>query len=242
LSSQPAPAPRPAPTPARVRVAGYARFSTTKQEKGVSIETQDSDMRETCSRRGWAYVGTYADRAFSGAASVDQRPELARLLKDAAKGAFDKVMAMDASRLARDQEIFWQVVGRLKRMNVVFLTSVMPDIDSTMPEFQMIAGSLQGASAYERLMTSKKTTLAARVKKAQGKYWGRVPKGFEVGEDGLLHPDALGRKAIGILQMDGRASLAELKQELQLKDLNQAYRVKTSVAQYLKRDHAAGTS
>ena len=94
-----------------MRVALYARYSSD-QQRAASIEDQFRLCRAYAERQGWTIVGTYQDRAVSGASLV--RPGIQGLLVDALAGQFDIVLAEALDRVSRDQE---DVAGVFKRMN-----------------------------------------------------------------------------------------------------------------------------
>ncbi len=92
------------------RVALYARFSSDNQRE-ASIEDQLRLCRIYAEKQGWTIVGTYQDRAVSGASLV--RAGIQGLLIDALHGHFDIVLSEALDRISRDQE---DVAGVFKRM------------------------------------------------------------------------------------------------------------------------------
>ena len=68
-----------------IRVAIYARVSTSDQ----NCEMQLGELRGYCQRRGWTIVDEYIDAIWR--ATRASRPELKRLLWDAAQHKFDAV-------------------------------------------------------------------------------------------------------------------------------------------------------
>jgi len=220
------------------KVAGYARYSTQLQDTGVSIESQDREMRATCGFRGWTYLKTYADPAVSGATKIEDRPQLSALFEDAKSHTFDRVMAFDASRIARDQVIFWQVVAGLRELGIPFMTAIMPDIDSTMPEFEIVAGSLQGAASYERRLTSKKVKIGMAVLKDRGHHMGRPPAGLRIGPDGKLELDETGKRMRDILERFPDVKPSEVMAELSLRNYWQAKKLRDSVLRFTSRSES----
>jgi site-specific DNA recombinase len=93
-----------------IRVALYARFSSDNQ-RDASIEDQLRLCRIYAEKQGWTIVGTYQDRAVSGASLV--RAGIQGLLIDALHGQFDIVLSEALDRISRDQE---DVAGVFKRM------------------------------------------------------------------------------------------------------------------------------
>lgn len=79
------------------RAAFYLRVSTDAQ----TTENQQRDLKRLAEYRGWTIVGEYRDQGISGAAGRDKRPELDRLLKDAARRRFDVVAFWAVDRLGR---------------------------------------------------------------------------------------------------------------------------------------------
>ena len=83
-----------------IRVAIYARFSSELQ-KDKSLDDQIRICREYADREGWKIVGTYKDRAQTGANLL--RPGLQSMIQDARYGEFDLILSEALDRLSRDQ-------------------------------------------------------------------------------------------------------------------------------------------
>ena len=101
------------------RVALYARYSSDSQ-RDASIDDQLKVCRIHAARQEWTVVGTYQDRAISGASLV--RPGIQSLLADALRGKFDIVLAEALDRLSRDQEDVAGVFKRLAFADVKIIT------------------------------------------------------------------------------------------------------------------------
>ena len=98
--------------PNLTRAVIYARYSSDLQ-RDASIEDQIRVCSEKASREGWRVVGTYTDRAASGA-SLANRPGMNALLKAAKSNNFEVALAEALDRLSRDQE---DVAGIYKRLS-----------------------------------------------------------------------------------------------------------------------------
>ena len=83
-----------------LRVAIYARFSSDLQN-AASIDDQIRLCRARAARDDWDVVGTYEDRATSGASML--RPGIQRLQCDASDRRFDIVLSEALDRLSRNQ-------------------------------------------------------------------------------------------------------------------------------------------
>ena len=92
-----------------MRVAVYARFSTTLQD-ARSIEDQLRRCGRFAKERGWTVAAEFSDAAQSGATL--ERAGLQRLLASAGARPrpFDAVLVDDLSRLSRDAGHSWRIV------------------------------------------------------------------------------------------------------------------------------------
>ena len=84
-----------------MEVAVYARVSTENQKKERSIESQLEAVMELASKNGYK-VNTehvYVDNGYSGAKL--NRPGLDRLLDEARRGLFKRILVYNPDRLAR---------------------------------------------------------------------------------------------------------------------------------------------
>ena len=85
-----------------MRAVIYARYSSVNQSD-ASIEDQEREcLKYISQQRGWRHVGTFADRAISGATHL--RPDFQKMLSAARDGAFDVLLAESLDRVSRDQE------------------------------------------------------------------------------------------------------------------------------------------
>ena len=82
------------------KVVAYCRFSSKKQEKGVSIEAQQFAIESFCRNRGMTIDDFYIDRAKTGR-NLD-RPAFQEMLKDCKKGEIKEIIVHKLDRLARD--------------------------------------------------------------------------------------------------------------------------------------------
>ncbi|HXI05322.1 MAG TPA: recombinase family protein [Bradyrhizobium sp.] len=101
------------------RVALYARYSSDNQ-RDASIEDQLRQCRERAVREGWTIVGTYSDRAISGASLI--RSGIQSLLADAQAGRFDMVLSEALDRVSRDQEDIAGIFKRLRFASISIFT------------------------------------------------------------------------------------------------------------------------
>lgn len=78
----------------------YARFSSHSQRE-QSIEGQLRDCYEYAKRYDINIVGEYIDRAISG--MTDDRPDFQRMIADAPKKQFERIIVWKLDRFARNR-------------------------------------------------------------------------------------------------------------------------------------------
>jgi site-specific DNA recombinase len=161
-----------------VRVAIYARVSTTEQaEDGFSIPAQIEVIREHCQREGKLVVKEYVDNGLS-AKSIDNRPDLMRLLDDASKKIFDEVIVWKSSRLSRNTEDQLKMVRIFQKNNISF-HSLTENFDASNPTGELIMGVLSVFNTYERKNTVQNVKLGMRQRAKQGKWNGGIVLGYD---------------------------------------------------------------
>ncbi len=158
------------------RVGIYARVSTNRQ----CPESQLLPLREYATARGFEIVSEYVD-VISG--SKDSRPELARLMADAAKRRLDAVAVWRFDRFARSTR---QLVTALEQFNTlgVDFISLSESIDTSTPMGKMVFTVLAAVAELELSLIRERVVMGLERAKAQGKVLGR-PR-VETSEEQLL--------------------------------------------------------
>lgn len=79
-------------TDKKLRVAAYARVSTSSEEQLISLEAQKTYYEKLIkSRADWEYAGLYYDEGISGT-KMDKRDGLLSMLSDCEKGLIDYII------------------------------------------------------------------------------------------------------------------------------------------------------
>jgi site-specific DNA recombinase len=102
------------------RAAIYARYSSDLQSS-ASIEDQVRECQARAVQLGFEIVETYADAAISGSHLLN-RPAINSLLRDAARGAFDVVLAEALDRLSRNLGDIAKLFEKLTHYGVRIVT------------------------------------------------------------------------------------------------------------------------
>ena len=145
-----------------MRVAVYARVSTTRQAQAQTIEQQLDRLRAAVAERGWELEDqhVYRDDGYSGARLG--RPGLDRLrdhaalagldaLRDAAEaGLVEVVWCLSPDRLARSYAYQVLILDELARLGVAVRFTDAPGLDEHDPQARLLT-QVQGVIAeYER--------------------------------------------------------------------------------------------
>lgn len=84
------------------RVAAYIRVSTDEQRKyGLSLDAQRLSLREYAKRNDLKIVEWYEDEGVSGARIISRRPALQRMISDAQRDKFDRIIFIRLDRFFR---------------------------------------------------------------------------------------------------------------------------------------------
>ena len=96
-----------------MKVGIYVRVSTLQQ----TTENQLLELYEICERNDWTVVEEY-NETVSGTKGVDSRSELNRLLKDASRKKYEKLVIWSVDRLGRSMKHLVMVLSQLKDLDV----------------------------------------------------------------------------------------------------------------------------
>ncbi len=155
------------PTDPGFPVALYARVSTTQQDPEVQLR----ELRTLASARGWTISREYVDAGMSGAST--NRPELARLLTDAHRGAFAGILVWRLDRLGRSLRHLVTVVEDLLARGIDVISATEPHMDSTTPTGRLLRNIFASVAEYEREMIRERVVAGLRKARASGKRIGR---------------------------------------------------------------------
>ena len=151
-----------------MRTALYARVSTS--DKGQDPEVQLRELREYCQRRGFTIAGEYVDVGVSGA--KDSRPELNKLMLDAAKRKFDAVVVWRFDRFARSVSHLLRALETFRSVGIEFV-SYSEAIDTSTAVGKMTFTVLGAVAELERSLIIERVRAGVRNAKAKGKRLGR---------------------------------------------------------------------
>ena len=166
----------------------YARFSSHAQ-KDASIEQQIRTCKEYAERNDITVVGEYSDRALSG--TSDKRPDFQRMIRDAAKGKWERVLVYKVDRFARNRYDSAMYKARLKKHGVKVVSVMEPIPDG--PEGILLESVLEGSAEYYSANLSQNILRGMRDNALDCKVNnGRLALGYKKGPDGRYAIDPEG--------------------------------------------------
>ena len=111
-------APSPPVRDRKLRVAAYARVSSSSEDQLNSFAAQNAHYTELITANPeWEFVDVYADKGITGT-SAERRDEFQRLLADCRRGRVDKVLVKSSSRFARNTRECLEAIRELKVLGV----------------------------------------------------------------------------------------------------------------------------
>ena len=166
-----------------MRVAAYARVSTTRQAQAQGIEQQLDRLRAAAAERGWELDDqhVYRDDGYSGARIG--RPGLDRLRDHAALAELDLVLVTAPDRLARNYVHQVLLIDELagRGCQVEFLDRPM----SADPHDQLLLQIRGAVAEYERTLIAEQMRRGRQAKLRAGTLlpWTTAPFGYRLDPD-----------------------------------------------------------
>jgi DNA invertase Pin-like site-specific DNA recombinase len=151
-----------------IRVALYARVSTTNHGQDVTLQTRE--LKEFVERRVWHLAGEYVDLGISG--SKDRRPELDRLMADTRRREFEAVLVWKFDRFARSVSHLLRALETFQALDIDFV-SLSEALDTSTPTGKMVFTVLGAVAELERSLIIERVKAGLRNARAKGKRLGR---------------------------------------------------------------------
>lgn len=151
-----------------MRIAAYCRVSTEKEDQLNSLEMQKKFFTDYVEKTGDTLVKLYSDEGISGT-KTRNRKEFQKMMMDAERGLFERVVVKDISRLARNTVDLLKSVRRLKELGIetLFLNAGMQSMGDSEFLLTMFAAMAQEESAN----LSKRVKFGKKINARRG----RVP-------------------------------------------------------------------
>ena len=167
-----------------MRIAIYARVSTGSDDQANALEQQIDRLRTAASQKGDSDPLSYIDIA-SG--SRDDRPELARLLRDCAGGTISIVLVTRLDRVTRSSIQGAKLLKYFSQDHSPNLVALDDSLDLANSGGRFMARMLVSWAEAESDRLGERTAHGHKYRRAQRKTFGwKAPYGYELDGDGGL--------------------------------------------------------
>lgn len=136
------------PQEVKLRVAAYARVSSSSEDQKHSFEAQLRYYDALIDRKeNWTMVDLYADEGITGT-SAEKRKDFQRLLSDCRKGKIDRVLTKSVSRFARNTKECLEAIRELKQLGIGILFEEQ-NIDTSAISGEMLTATFAAMAQAE---------------------------------------------------------------------------------------------
>jgi len=175
---------------------GYIRVSTEEQvQNGVSLDMQETKIRQYCMLHDLELAGIYGDRGIS-AKNTEARPGVMAVLHMVDKQRIDAVVVYKLDRLVRSTVDALNIAQQLDRKGVG-LHSITEKFDTRSAVGELIFTLMAALAQMERKLIGERTCAALRSKQEKGQRISRfAPYGYEFDGKGNLLKSSTEQEAI----------------------------------------------
>lgn len=171
-------------------VAAYVRVSTQEQKlHGLSLDAQKANLAEYAKAHGMKIVEWYVDEGVSGRKLIRKRPELQRMIKDAEKGQFERIIFIKLDRFFRSVAEYHEC---MKQIAPVIWTTTEEQYDLSTANGRMLVNMKLTVAEMEADQGGERIKIVNEYKASTGQpLSGNQPFGYMIGRD-----EATGRKNV----------------------------------------------
>ena len=171
-------------------VAAYIRVSTTEQKlHGLSLDAQKMKLIAYARKHGMKIVEWYMDEGVSGRKLIKNRPELQRMINDAKKGKFERIIFIKLDRFFRSVAEYHEC---MKQIAPVVWSTTEEDYDLTTANGRMLVNMKLTIAELEADQTGERIKIVNEYKTATGQpLTGSQPFGWMIAKD-----ETTGRKKV----------------------------------------------
>lgn len=164
------------------RVAAYIRVSTQEQKlHGISLDAQKAKLIAYAKANGMKIVEWYMDEGVSARKLIRKRPELQRMIQDAEKGEFERIIFIKLDRFFRSVAEYHEC---MKRIAPVVWTTTEEEYDLTTANGRMLVNMKLTIAEMEGDLASERVCLVNEYKASVGQpLCGSMPFGFKIVDD-----------------------------------------------------------
>ena len=165
------------------RVAAYVRVSTQEQKlHGLSLDAQKMKLSEYAEKNGMRIVDWYVDEGVSGRKLIRNRPELQRMIQDAERGKFDRIIFIKLDRFFRSVAEYHEC---MKRISPVIWSTTEEQYDLTTANGRMLVNMKLTIAEMEADQTGERINIVNEYKLSTGQpLTGSMPFCYKIVPDG----------------------------------------------------------
>ena len=163
-------------------VAAYVRVSTQEQKlHGLSIDAQKQKLAQYAGKNNMKIVEWYVDEGVSGRKLIKTRPELQRMIQDAEKGKFEKIIFITLDRFFRSTAEYHEA---MKRISPVTWTATEEKYDLNSAQGRMLVNAKLMVSELEADQGGERVDRINEYKLSTGQpLTGSQPFGWKIAID-----------------------------------------------------------
>lgn len=160
-------------------VAAYIRVSSQEQKlHGISLDAQVAKLQEYADKHNMKIVEWYKDEGVSGRKLIRKRPELQRMIQDAEKGRFTRILFIKLDRFFRSVGEYHEC---MKRISPVVWTTTEEKYDLSTAQGRMLVNMKLTIAEMEADMAGERVDLVNEYKVSTGQpLSGSMPFGFKI--------------------------------------------------------------
>jgi len=148
------------------RVAAYVRVSHQEQKlHGLSLDAQRMKLTEYAEKNHMRIVEWYVDEGVSGRKLIRRRPELQRMIQDAEKGQFDRIIFIKLDRFFRSVAEYHEC---MKRISPVIWSTTEEEYDLTTANGRMLVNMKLTIAEMEADQTGERINIVNEYKVTTG--------------------------------------------------------------------------
>lgn len=148
------------------RVAAYIRVSSQEQKlHGLSLDAQVMKLTEYAEKKDMKIVEWYKDEGVSGRKLIRNRPELQRMIQDAEKGKFERIIFIKLDRFFRSVAEYHEC---MKRIAPVVWSTTEEDYDLTTANGRMLVNMKLTIAEMEADQTGERIKIVNEYKVQTG--------------------------------------------------------------------------
>ena len=153
----------------KLRVAAYARVSTSSDEQLISLDAQKNHYEVLIrSQKDWEFAGLYFDEGISGT-KMAKRDGLLSMLTDCERGLIDYIIVKSISRFSRNTVDSIETVRRLCDMGI-YIFFEKENIDTGKMEGELLLSILSSLAESESRSISDNETWSIKRRFMNGTY------------------------------------------------------------------------